>query len=320
MSPHRVIVRLALCGMLLVSACKRTAPPLPPDAATAREGDHEVKPVYPALVGTPSPLAVKLCGTMHGLAEAQRARCCGRPPSAGLELECVRTLSVALADRAVAIDGAALDRCTAALERSIEGCDWVVPIPPEPPAECRALLAGQLSSGARCRSSLEGKQGLGCAGVGPTQPGVCAEPAPVGQSCGGSVDTLAAYTRQTDESAHPSCVGFCARGRCNALVGKGEACKADAQCGTSARCDRALCVAGPAPGLGEACSGSCAPGGFCARGKCVALKRAGAPCTSPFECRAACNKPAGAQLGVCGMKCSAWPPAGYPYPGQSPKQ
>ncbi len=319
-SPRHVLARIILCASLL-AACKRPAPPAPPDAAaTEREVDHDVKPVYPALAGPPSPLAVKLCGALHGRVEAQRAKCCGRPPAAGVEPECVRTLSVALTDRTVVVEGAAIDRCAEALERSIAGCDWVVPLLPEPPSECAALIAGQLSRGARCRSSLECKSGLGCTGVGPTQAGVCSEPAPAGAACGASVDTLAAYTRQSAEVGHPACAGFCARGICKAFVAKGQACKGDAQCGPGTHCAGSLCVAGPPPKVGEPCQSSCAAGAFCAAGKCVALKATGEACSSPFECRAACNKPAGVEAGICGMKCSAWPPAGYPYPGQPAKK
>ena len=252
----------------------------------------------------PESLARRLCDALHALPMGRRAACCGQPAGSSLADECSRTLSLSLADRAVRLDAAEVDRCVAAASHAVEGCDWVGALAPLPPEACRAVIHGQLTAGGRCRSALECGEGLACRGVGPTTPGTCAAPAAPGAACASAADTLASEASQIGyEEHHPECNGFCQKGRCTAFVPLGGACVSSVQC---------------------------APGSHCALGRCTAgaelaaiLKSVGEACSSPFECKGGCLKPEGAERGVCGMQCSTWPPAGYTppvYASPSPSQ
>src|SRR5262249_54705581 len=139
--------------------------------------------------------------------------------------ECVRTLSAALRAKAVTLEVEGVDACARAMAQAHEGCGWVGPFPPELPVACRGLVRGALEKGARCRSSLECRDGMRCSGAGPTAAGRCAPPRADGESCGTAVDTLATYTRDADlDARHPECQGHCARFRCAPRVTAGSAC------------------------------------------------------------------------------------------------
>lgn len=320
------VILLALMVML-GTGCQQKEKPAPSgsgqtlardEGASITESVPGVSPVSPVDIGAPDAVAQRLCNALHTLPQTRKAQCCGTTPSSSLASECVRTLSTALRDQAVTLNPGDVDRCVEESSRQLEGCDWVTPLMPRSPETCRNLVHGQLQAGARCRSLLECRDGLFCRGNGPTQTGVCVEPGVVGATCTGFVDTLVTYTRQIDyETRHPECVGFCRAGRCAAFVAVGGACSSSKQCGPGHHCVSGRCVDGPLPNIGEACSGTSCAVGVCVEGKCVALKAAGEPCTSPFECQAACVKPAGAEVGTCGIQCSNWPPAGYPSPSTS---
>jgi hypothetical protein len=258
-------------------------------------------------------LSQRLCDALQSLPETRKAQCCGTSPTGGLAGECARRLGDSLRDNALTLDPGDVERCAAESSRALEGCDWVTPYLPRTPASCVDILHGRLEAGGACHSSLECRDGLSCRGGGPAVPGVCAPPAAPGASCGGAPDTLATYARQTDYDArHPACAGFCVRGRCAAFIPPGGECSSDRQCAAGSHCASRRCVAGPRPTLGEACEGTtCEDPLVCVAGRCSHPKKAGKPCTQPFECEATCLSPAADKPGTCGMKCSTWPPAGY---------
>jgi len=265
-----------------------------------------------ASTATPQILAQHLCDALQALPEARRAACCATAPAGGLAGECVRVLAGALRDEAVALDPADVERCAAASARQLEGCAWVAPYAPRLADGCRGILHGRLAVGSSCRSSLECADGSFCWGSGPTTPGVCAPPGAPGTTCGSVADPLATYARQTDDGRHPECAGFCVKGRCAAFLAAGSACSASAQCGPEGHCASGRCAAGPRPGLGEACAGTTCGGDLvCLEGRCAAPKKAGESCAKPFECEASCLPATDGKSRICGMQCSAWPPAGY---------
>jgi len=293
---------LASCRSHEVTAARATSAEAEPPAA--RRDDDELRPVYPAEAGPADPLAERLCRALHDIPEERRAACCATTPGLVVTHECIRTLSSALRSRAVAVDGGDVDRCAAAIEAAHAGCEWVGPFPPELPSECDGIVRGSLTVGVRCRSSLECRSGMRCAGAGPTSVGICAAPARPGEACGTAVDVLATYTRQVRvEAAHPPCDGYCDMHRCIAFVAPGAACASSVACGAGQDCRDGRCGARVMAKRGEACpGGSCEAGLRCYRGRCVAPGPAGAACASDFECQGGCAKrEAGA--GVCGRRC-----------------
>ncbi len=309
---------LAAIGLAIAAAsCAPQAPPGPADVsqmvdggklANARE-DLKTKPLYPLDVGAPDPAAKRFCDALHALPQARRAQCCGGPPARGLADECTRTLTAATRDGSVRLDGPASDRCNADSTRALTGCEWVTPVLPPAPSSCRQVVQGQLAAGASCRSNLECKDGLHCAGLGVTTAGKCTEPSPSGAACAPSVDALAAYTDEVDLNLHhPLCAGSCQSGRCTDTLAVGAACFSSGQCAATARCNSGRCAPNVTAGIGEACDGgNCVTGAICSGGHCVALKGPGEVCTQPFECRGACVRPPGAPTGVCGMQCPGSP-------------
>ncbi len=310
-----------LATLLLLAACSRkdTPPsPAPPPALTSHaRAEEDVGPVYrvdPAAAD--HPLAKKLCEGLTGMPEAKRAACCKATPGIVMTSECTRTLSAALATRAVTLDPVAVDRCLAAFERTLEGCDWVGPFAPGPPAECQGIVEGTLAEGATCRSSLECAGSLRCHGAGPTSPGKCGRPKADGELCGASVDTLATYVRQSDvDRLHPECKERCTKHRCAPAAVEGATCATTAECNdglqciagpTAARTSKTSkrCLPAPPAKEGEPCRGGiCEHDLACIKGTCSAPKKAGDACTSDFECRGGCLRSDLARAGTCGPRC-----------------
>jgi hypothetical protein len=135
--------------------------------------------------------------------------------------------------------------------------------------------------------------------------GRCAKPRPTGAACHTAVDALASYAGQEDlELRHPQCAGYCAVRRCADAKPLGAACKTAAQCGPDARCAAGVCVAGTTAPAGAACTGGgCEPGTRCIADRCVAPQAKGAACRIDQECRGACVREAGADVGTCGTRC-----------------
>ena len=304
---------LVVLTLLLGSGCKcgqggRDSPDAGTAVAVAEKtprAEDEVRPVYPTQAGAPSPLARRFCEALHELPARRRAECCRTPPGLLLTSECVRMLSVALTTNTVKLEASAVEACSQALEQTHQGCDWVGPEALPPPAACLGILQGTLSTGARCRSSLECAEGLRCHGVGPTDTGVCGPPASTEQFCALSVDALATYTRQdTLDQQHPECQGHCDKRQCADNLTVGGKCVFEAQCGPGNHCSAGTCAQGELARLGDPCaSGGCEPGARCIQGVCVAPKPAGAACERDVECLGGCVPSDGGPKGRCGPRC-----------------
>lgn len=285
-------------------------------------GGEDVGPVYPIEANAPPvPLAEKLCNGLTTMPEKKRAACCKTQPGIVFTSECTRQLSAALRHNALAADEKDVDACIAAFDKTLDGCDWVGPFPPGPPAACQGIFKGKIAAGQKCRSSLECAGDLRCKGLGPTTPGVCTTAGTNEEtSCGGSVDSLATYTRQNDiDKRHPECKERCIKHRCQAPSAENAPCLISSDCQDGMQC----VVAGPPPpkgGIppkkcvaaklatkeGEACPGSECGGGLeCVGGKCAAKKAAGEACGNDYECKGGCIKADGGPKGICGMRCDS---------------
>jgi hypothetical protein len=329
-------------GGLLLLGCPKKATPDAIDAAVVTDGggpgaggagtaeagtatsSDDVQSVYPVDPNAPpDPVAQKLCTGLTEMPEKKRAACCGATPGVVVTSECTRTLSAAIRFKAVTLDAARVDACVAAFERTLDGCDWVGPFPPSPPAECHGLVTGQLNLGQKCRSTLECAGALRCRGVGPTTPGKCTTPANTGEVCGGTVDALATFVRQTDmEKEHPECAaGRCIKHHCGPPAPENGECQVTLDCEEGLQCvvsgptvkrkkndprpppSPRKCQRRPLPKEGEACPGGVCAGELgCIMNKCTARKSGGAACTNDFECRGGCLHDGGA-AGMCGPRC-----------------
>ena len=298
---------------------------VPADAAAphgdgAAGGGEDVEPVYPLDAKAPAlPIATKLCDALTTLPEKKRAACCKASPGVVLATECTRQLSAAIRHNALTVDDKDVDACIAAFDKTLDGCDWVGPFPPGPPAACQGIFKGKLAAGQKCRSSLECTGDLRCRDLGPTTPGKCGL-AVTGEetSCGGTVDSLATYTRQNDvDKRHPECKERCIKHKCQAPIAEGGACLISTDCVDGLQCLPApgaalkngqpprTCIAGKAPSKeGEPCPGAVCEGALqCIRGKCATRKAGGEACTDDFECRGGCLKSDGGTKGTCGPRC-----------------
>lgn len=291
------------------SASARGASPGAP-SSDARDADREVdeaKPVYPQTQDPPDPAAERYCNLIYESSEQKRKECCPAMNFTGFRPtgECVRTLSYALRSKAVALDPKGLDACEAAITEEAKRCDWGGSIP----AACEELVRGALGDREACRSSLECKEGLHCAGLGTTRPGKCAPAFPVGARCGGGPDSLGAFVRQDAERSHPECEGYCDRRVCAATVPPGKVCKSSVQCGRGLHCVRGGCTDAPLPSAGGSCADvPCAPGSRCVRGGCVVEKRLGDVCASDEECRSGACDAADGGPRACTVRCTVFRP------------
>jgi hypothetical protein len=314
---HRIdwiLVLMLLCSSQAGCPSKNDAKPSPSasvpslmlDAGPDADTEEDVRPVYPADEHAPvDPIAARFCGVLNETGEARRSSCCNDKPGIVITKECVRMLSTSLRDKAVTLAAADVDRCDTALKKTLEGCDWVGPFPPELPSECLGLVHGTLPAGKVCRSSLECAADQRCHGAGPTTRGKCGPAKPDGAICGSSVDTLATYTRQTSTDAlHLECKGYCNRHECATALAAGAACMTSLQCGSGKQCIKRKCATAAPNKLGESCPGQvCEPPSQCISGKCIAKKEKGEACTQDFECRAGCVRGDGSTKGTCAMKC-----------------
>jgi hypothetical protein len=340
MRPARVIGSLSLVALSTLASmgCQKTPTSASPDASTATDasaatdkdgsavdggagGGEDIEPVYPVETNAPPvPIAQKLCDALTTLPEKKRAACCKTSPGVVLATECTRQLGAALRHNALAVDDKDVDACIAAFDKTLDGCDWVGPFPPGPPPACQGIFKGKLAAGQKCRSSLECAGDLRCKDLGPTTVGRCG-PAGTGEetSCGGTVDSLATYTRQNDvDKRHPECKERCIKHKCQAPIGEGGACLISSDCTEGLQClpttggvaqkngqPSRSCVAGKAPAKeGEPCPGAVCEGSLqCIHGKCAARKAGGEACTDDFECRGGCLKSGGGAKGTCGPRC-----------------
>jgi hypothetical protein len=330
MAPPVMMRRLTPALLLLLAACPGPAQPGPGDIPlkshpydpavdgpgaqgadrAAAEAGHDdavdVKPVY----GEPVPElaeARKLCDALYLLPAERSGLCCNSggasKQSKQIADECTQALSSAVAGGGVVIRDDNLESCIAGLEAANATCEYVGPWGPPLPPGCLDVTHGTLAAAARCRSSRECLPGLHCAGVGPTDPGVCAPAAEDGTLCNAAVDTLATYLRDDSLTDHPVCSGRCVKRRCQPALAEGAACSSNSECATGLHCDGKTCIAGATAAAGEPCADSgCAAGSLCLQHVCVAQGTTGASCKTDFECRGACIKgPDGASR--CGPKC-----------------
>ena len=273
-----------------------------PSAASSTEeaAEEDVKPVYPQTSDPPLPQAQKYCDLAYELAEQKRKECCPNVsffPVRPTE-ECVRTLSYALRSGAVALSDADLSTCEAAVTSAAKACDWGGAWPDG----CLGIVHGTREERGECRSSLECKEGMFCAGLGVSKPGKCNPSLPDGAKCGGVVDSLASFIKQDPERVNSPCKGTCNRRICAPRLKAGDACQSGLQCVAGARCAEGKCTEGPLPKEGPCEGGSCAEGSRCVDKQCVKELRIGDACTSAGACRSgSCEK------GVCTMKCSLMP-------------
>ncbi len=292
------------------------------DASVGARSDR-VDSVYAVDPKAPSlPVAERLCTAIHDAQETRRAACCGTTSGIVFTSECTRMLSAALRSGAVSLADADAEACAAAFARSLEGCDWVGPFPPDPPEACQGIVKGRIKRGERCRSTLECEGTARCSGVGPTADGTCSPARADGEACGTSTDPLASYLRQTTlERQHPECAsGRCIQHRCGKPVALGGVCTVTSDCADGLQClggtaasgkgtgPKALektCVARPFSATdGEACPGGVCGGGLeCILGKCSARKPQGASCMHDLECRGGCVRADGGTRGTCGPRC-----------------
>ena len=304
-----LIAVLLACGCTSSPKAERALPgpsaaPLPAEDREA-PGSDEIRPVYPADAGAPDPLAQRFCGAVELLPEQRRAECCGASGGLAEALgeSCVRTLSFALAQRAVTLAAADVDRCVEAMTRATSGCDWITPRSPALPPECEGVVKGALQEKAPCRSSLECPEGERCLGLSTVDLGRCGPPKSARSPCNVAVDTLATFTRQDHlDRTHPECEGYCGHGRCEDVVAEGGTCALDRACGRG-RCASGKCTSALLPAVGEACSGACAGGARCAQGKCSAPRAEGEGCEQDAECRGACVRADGGVEGSCAKSC-----------------
>lgn len=247
---------------------------------STRPAVEAVAPASPRVAG--AALAQRVCSVLQREPAQRRQQCCGGDPERHLASECQSALAPALERGSLSIDAAALEACARASAEQQQGCSWVTPGQPLPPAACQGLTRGRLSAGATCRSALECQSPLHCAGSTPSEPGRCALPGEEGSACATQSDPLAALLFSGDlERAHPSCSGSCSllTRRCEAAsaaaaqrssgkaasrqtAGSGEACQSDFDC-ASGGCSAGRC--------GMKCSVTLAPPS--AQGRALAFRR-----------------------------------------------
>jgi hypothetical protein len=212
-----------------------------PDAVTS------VAAASPASEPAPdqSALAARVCDLLQRAPAQRRAACCGSGSSRHFAVECEQALGAALSRGSVQLDLDALAQCAAAVAQERDGCDWVTPSQPLPPAACRSLTRGSVPEAGSCRSSLECAGALHCRGGTASEPGHCAAPEPDGSACHAPVDALATYLFAAElERSHPTCSGSCSltTQRCDAATAgreavavtrraqPGDACRSDFDC------------------------------------------------------------------------------------------
>ena len=243
-------VSTVILAVVSVGGCKRSEPVPRPSPAKAASSSTVVnddsRPVYPLVTSDLDPDAARVCAALQDRPHERRAACKGTTPGVSFAAFCTSALTSAIRSGAARVDTAAAATCESAIDRSLQGCDWVGPIDAPVPLECDGFIHGLRGEGASCRSSLECVEGLRCHGVGPTAVGRCGHPRADGEACGVAVDPLVAYARQDRvERAHPECTGFCSDHVCAARAPRGGACRATVGCTAEDVCVDRRCAAPP---------------------------------------------------------------------------
>jgi hypothetical protein len=243
---------LTLALTLTVVGCRQPRRSEPERAPHGSVRLGLVKP--PPAAAAPTPEAIAVCDALQRRPSLRKAECCGGAPLTATFDACVRALDRAIGSGGVRVDAAALARCAAAVERELDGCDWVTPSVPLPPEACGDLVLGRVQTGGACHSSLECAAPLHCAGATPSEPGTCAEPLPIGAPCARTSDALASLLMIDVEPEHPLCAGSCSfgAGQCQAIApalaaevarrrAPGQACSTDFDCARGGCADSGQC-------------------------------------------------------------------------------
>jgi hypothetical protein len=294
---------VASCVVLMVASCKRAEGTSEAGALDAARV-APVATIYSLDAGTPDPLATKLCHALQDVPASRHAECCGDGKGFVFVAQCEGQLSAALHASVVSLAASDVDACAAAIDKETTGCDWVSTLAPPPPKECEGIVHGRSPAGARCRSSLECANGGRCVGAGPNRVGTCGETPKDGETCGGTVDSLATYVRDiTVDDEHPECTGYCKRSKCAPATPLGEPCTFNGQCGSHKYCAHGQCATAPSK-IGEACLGAvCEPSAVCIDKKSAPLQVVGSACTKDEECVGGCIVADAGLKGTCGKKC-----------------
>lgn len=157
-----------------------------------------------------SELAHRLCLSLHTV-PADRLTTCQSKAGVNFGSECDRSLAASVASGAASLVESEVDACEQAMRTALHNCADVASSPLPLPSACVGVVHGKRQRLERCRSSLECQADLVCQSGGPSEFGTCQHPAVNGTACGLSVDTLATYTRQPIDEAHPECQGMCNR-------------------------------------------------------------------------------------------------------------
>ena len=257
----------------------------------------------------PHPLATRLCEALHAVPARRKAECCGGEAAPFLMTECGRVLGATLHAKSVELEEAAIERCAAAMNDSLTGCDWVTPSAPLAPEACQGLLRGKLERGSVCRSSLECAGKMHCEGVSPTKTGLCTPPGGEGAGCGTHVDVLATYLSDRNlATSHPFCEEHCSlvAHKCGPMPKVGSACVANVNCAPSQICAGGQCSAAAPARRDESCRGRpCGEGLRCIDEVCAPLASSGEMCTADADCKMGGCMPAGDGPRTCGAKCTA---------------
>jgi len=251
------------------------------------------------------PLAKKYCDAVYKLRAKKKAKCCKESYSTPTFLGiCSNSLTLSVKEGAIGFKKEKVEACIQGIKALHQGCDWVDSLPQPLPEICLGIVEGHLIKGQRCRSHLECRKGLHCAGVGPLRRGRCMPPKEEGYMCGTGVDPLAAYIGQVVlNKDHPECQGFCRKNRCLSRKRIKNGCSADIHCVSGEHCANGKCQKGHYARLGKACTGRCEAGARCVNLRCASLKKIGEACKTDFECRGACLIEKGKKTGKCGMQC-----------------
>jgi hypothetical protein len=286
------------------SPVAKAAPSMEPELSR-ETGNDRLRSVYPDLVGPVDPQAKRLCALLHDYPAERKKACCATTTFLHMTQECERMLTHALHAKAITLADKAIDGCEQALKEQLQGCDWVQPLWPTPPAVCQVLVHGVLDAGKRCRSSLECQSGLHCEGLGTTKSGICM-PEKTRGKCQQGVDALAGMVRASSSKLqHRECQGFCARGQCKEKIAIGKACLSSVQCGPGNHCQEKVCATGEQGKRNQPClDRRCEDGTQCFQGKCLVPKKENEECTEDAQCRGLCIRSADNSKGKCSKQCS----------------
>jgi hypothetical protein len=304
--------RIALFVVVAVlAACPKSKPNVVDAGAPADDvvkEDARLKPTFDAET-PPDPRALDFCKALYDVPEQKKAVCCkyNAVALAPLAKTCAGQLSDALKDKDLVFDDAKAKQCSDERSKALDGCAWVgIGLPPTPEV-CQHIFSGSSDEGARCRSSLECKNGLRCQGSGPTHVGRCAPPLDDGSHCGSAIDALSVVVDEPSiERNHPQCKGVCGHLKCVPIEKSGDPCVFDSECGDGNRCEDKKCLSGRIA-IGKQCKEQgCVDGATCFAGTCQARHKEGEACDGDADCAiGGCFRAHRSdEHGTCGMRCS----------------